>query len=121
MKLRTGIKLIVIIFLGISFSAIGQKVTTDSIAINLVLNIPEVSETLMAHQNDSTVSNKLYLEQTPNERDNFYYIRLAQFFTYSDHTVTLNYFRVNPNNGEINVMNTIEGEYISLTTWRKRK
>lgn len=100
---------------------IGQTLISDSVAINTVINLPEVTSDLNAHKNDSTVSNKIYIDSHPNETNNFYLIRLSQFFTYSDHSVTIELFKVDADTGHITVLDMIEGKYITLEQWRAKK
>ena len=90
-----------------------------NIALNLVWDLPEVQSILKEHLNDTTISNKLHVAKVAEPSDNLYYIRLAQFFSYSEHTVTIWHFRVNAVNKKIRVLEVIEGTYITIEEWRK--
>jgi len=97
-----------------------QVLNSDSIAINSVIDLLEVQQSLNSHQNDSTISNKIYIHKSPTNSDNYYEIRLAQFFSYSEHTVTINIFRVNSITGIITVLEISTGDFISTKQWREQ-
>lgn len=91
----------------------------DSLAIELVRQVPELRQIIDYKYVDTTIFNQLYVESVPTDSDNNWQFKIVQFHPATGQVASLMRLLVNANNGNISVWDTPEDTIISLDSWLK--
>jgi hypothetical protein len=91
----------------------------DSLAIELVRQVPEFRQIIDYKYEDTTIFNQLYIQSIPTDSDNNWQFKIVQFHPQTGKVAGLIRLLVNANNGNISVWDTPKDTIISLDTWLK--
>ncbi len=106
--------------LNIEFSESNRKFKiNDSLAIELVRQVPEFRQLLDYKYEDSTIFNQLYVENVPTDSDKNWQFKIVQFHQKTGHVSSLILLFVNADNGNIGVWDTPKDTIIPLDAWLK--
>ena len=106
--------------LNIEFSESNRKFKiNDSLAIELIRQVPEFRLIIDYKYEDSTIFNQLYVESVPTDSDKNWQFKIVQFHRQTGHVSSLMWLLVNANNGNISIWDIPKDTIISLDTWLK--
>jgi hypothetical protein len=91
----------------------------DSLAMDLVRQVPEFRQIIDYKYEDSTVFNQFYVESVPTDSDFNWQFKIVQFHRQTGHTSSLMWLLVNANDGNISIWDIPKDTIISLDTWLK--
>jgi hypothetical protein len=91
----------------------------DSLAIELVRQVPEFRQIIDYKYEDSTVFNQLHVESVPTDSDYNWQFKIVQFHPTTGHVSSLMWLLVNANNGNISIWDIPKDTIIPLDTWLK--
>ena len=90
---------------------------SDSSAIALIQQVPEIRQILDYKYKDTTIFNQLHIESVPTDSDNNWQFKIVQFQPRTEHLASLMWLLVNANNGEISIWDIPKDTIMPLDTW----
>jgi hypothetical protein len=94
---------------------------SDSLAIALVQQVPEIKQIIDYKYEDTTIFNQLHIENVPTDSDNNWQFKIVQFHPKTEHVASLMWLFVNANNGEISVWEIPKDTIMPLDTWLRMR
>jgi hypothetical protein len=94
---------------------------TDSAAIALIQQVPEISQIIGYKYEDPTIFNQVHIENVPTQSDKNWHIQIVQFYPKSEHVVSLLRLLVDANTGKISVFDIPNDTIIPLGTWIEQR
>jgi hypothetical protein len=91
----------------------------DSLAIELVKQVPEFKLIIDYKYEDTTIFNQLYIQSIPTDSDYNWQFKIVQFHSKTGQVASLMRLLVNANNGSISIWDSPKDSIISLDTWLK--
>ena len=93
----------------------------DSMAIALILQVPEIRQIMGYKYKDSTFFNELHIENVPSDSDNSWHFQIVQFQPKSEHVSNILWLLVNADNGNINIKDIQNDTILTVDTWVRMK
>lgn len=94
---------------------------SDSSAIALIQQVPEIRQILDYKYEDTTIFNQLHIENVPTDSDNNWQFKIVQFQPRNEHIASLMWLLVNANNGEISIWDIPKDTIMPLETWLRMR
>lgn len=94
---------------------------SDSLAIALVQQVPEIKQILDYKYEDTTIFNQLHIENVPTDSDKTWQFKIVQFQPRTERIASLMWLFVNANNGEIRIWDIPKDTIIPLDTWLRMR
>jgi hypothetical protein len=106
----------------IEISESGKKFrVSDSLAIILIQQVPEIKQILDYKYEDTTIFNQLHIENVPTDSDNNWQFKIVQFQPKTEHIASLMWLLVNANSGDISIWDIPKDTIMPLETWLRMK
>jgi anionic cell wall polymer biosynthesis LytR-Cps2A-Psr (LCP) family protein len=94
---------------------------SDSLAIALVQQVPEIKQIIDYKYEDTTIFNQLHIENVPTDSDKTWQFKIVQFQPRTERIASLMWLFVNANNGEIRIWDIPKDTIIPLDTWLRMR
>ena len=94
---------------------------SDSLAIALIQQVPEIKQIIDYKYEDTTIFNQLHLENVPTDSDNNWQFKIVQFHPGTERVASLMWLLVNANNGEIRIWDIPKDTIMPLDTWLRMR